>query len=94
MSIMTQQIIAESHKWKLVLTHQFVLLRVLTDLGLPLRGDRDVLDDDDNTGVYLKIKKTISNIEPVLGAHLSDTLRIKYLSHRRGTGADAVKDGN
>ena len=60
-----KQIVAESQKWKLVLTHQFGLLRVLTYLGLPLRGDREVLDDDDNTDVYLTILKHISNIELV-----------------------------
>ena len=45
-----------------------------------LGGDREVVDDDDNTGIYLTILKHLSNIEPVLGSHLSGTSRRKYLS--------------
>ena len=78
-SAFQKQIEAEVSKWKVVLTHQFSLIRVLTSLGLPLRGHREGIDDD-NPGVYLSILKHIGRIDPILGEHINSQQKIKYLS--------------
>lgn len=69
----------EAQRWRNVLTRQFGLLKVITGLGLPIRGHREDINDA-NPGVYLSLLKYMSTFDPVLDQHIKGDARIKYLS--------------
>lgn len=71
--------LAEEQKWHHILTQQFGLLRLLTGLGMPLRGHRESADSD-NPGTYLSLLHFMSNTDTVLAQHLAGGSRIKYVS--------------
>ena len=76
---MRKVMLAEEQKWQHVLTQQFSLLRLITGLGLPLRGHRETADSA-NPGIYLSSLQFISNTDTVLAHHLASSSCIKYAS--------------
>jgi hypothetical protein len=78
-SQMRKIVLEEERKWNHILTQQFGLLRLLTGLGLPVRGHRETVDSN-NPGVYLSLLRFMSNSDPTLAQHLAGDSRIKYVS--------------
>ena len=79
------EIDAEGNKWVNILNRIVDVILYLTKQNLPLRGYRESLDEEGNTGNFLELIKLISKYDHVLREHvthirLAKKLTLSYLS--------------